>query len=187
LTLRSRTIPRRTPPGALRAVWACSASIVLLAGCEAGETAGTGTPPELRLETVQFRAYRGGEASARGTAAQAVYRRSSGEIEATDARVTLPGRDAPDVTVVAPTVVGDLGTRAWSARGGVVLERGDTTVRTASARYAGADGQVRGDEAVEVVGPGYRLAGPSFTADPATGDVAIQGGVRLVAAGAPRP
>jgi hypothetical protein len=141
----------------------------------------------MRLETIQFRAYRGADPSASGTASQGTYRRNSGEIEAASARVTLPGQGTPDLTVIAPILVGDLAARTWSARGGVVLERGDTTARTGSARYAGADGIVRGDEPVEVVGPGYRLAGPSFTADPATGDVEIRGGVRLVGTGEPRP
>jgi hypothetical protein len=139
------------------------------------------------MEGVQFRAYREADASASGTAAQAVYRRNSGEVEAASARVTLPGRGAPDLKLTAPVLVGDLAAKTWSARGGVVLVRGDATVRTASARYAGADGLVRGDEPVEVDGPGYRLAGPAFTADPATGDVEIRGGVRLVATGAVRP
>ena len=141
----------------------------------------------MRLEALQFRAYRGADLSASGTASQATYRRNSGEIEAASARVTLPGQGTPDLTVAAPVLAGDLAARTWSARGGVVLERGDATARTASARYAGADGIVRGDEPVEVVGSGYRLAGPSFTADPATGDVEIRGGVRLVGTGAPRP
>jgi hypothetical protein len=141
----------------------------------------------MRLETLQFRAYRGADLSATGTAAQATYRRSSGEIEATFARVMLPGRGTPDLTVSAPVLVSDLHARTWSARGGVMLERAGATARTASARYAGADGIVRGDEPVEVVGPGYRLAGPSFASDPATGDVEIRGGVRLVGTGAPRP
>ncbi len=149
-------------------------------------SAGAGSPPELRLESVQFRAYRGAELSASGTASQATYRRNSGEIQAAAARVTLPGQGTPDLTVAAPALVGDLAARTWSASGGVVLERGDATARTASARYAGSDGMVRGDEPVEVVGPGYRLAGPSFTADPSTGDVEIRGGVRLVGTGAAR-
>jgi hypothetical protein len=139
------------------------------------------------MEVIQFRAYRGEDLSASGTASQATYRRNSGEIEAASARVTLPGHGTPDLTVAAPVLVGDLAARTWSARGGVVLERGDATARTATARYAGADGIVRGDEPVEVVGPGFRLAGPSFTADPATGDVEIRGGVRLVGSGAPQP
>ena len=141
----------------------------------------------MRLEGVQFRAYRGADTSASGTASQATYRRNSGEVEAATVRVTLPGNGTPDLTIAAPVLVGDLAVRSWSARGGVVLERGDATARTASARYSGADGVVRGEEPVEVVGPGYRLAGPSFTADPATGDVEIRGGVRLVAAGTARP
>jgi len=152
-----------------------------------GQAEGAAAPPEMRLTTVQFRAYRGADLSASGVAGQAVYRRSSGQVEATDARVTLPAPGAPDLTVAAPVLVGDLAARTWSARGGVVLERGDTTANTASARYAGQDGLVRGDEPVVVTGPGYRLAGPAFTADPATGDVEIHGGVRLVATGAARP
>jgi len=141
----------------------------------------------MRLETVQFRAYRGADPSASGAAARAVYLRSSGRVEATDARVTLPVPGAPDLTVSAPTLIGDLEARTWSARGGVVLVRGDATARTASARYAAKDGRVRGDEPVVVDGPGYRLTGPGFVADPATGDVEVRGGVRLVVAGAARP
>ena len=135
----------------------------------------------MRLEGVQFRAFRSADPSASGTASQATYRRNSGEVEAATVRVTLPGNGAPDLTLAAPVLVGDLAARSWSARGSVVLERGDVTARTATARYSGADGVVRGDEPVEVVGPGYRLAGPSFTADPATGDAEIRGGVRLAA------
>ena len=139
------------------------------------------------MEVIQFRAFRSADPSASGTASQATYRRNSGEVEAATVRVTLPGNGTPDLTLAAPVLVGDLAARSWSARGGVVLERGDATARTASARYAGADGIVRGDEPVEVVGPGYRLAGPSFTADPATGDVEIRGGVRLVGTGSAQP
>lgn len=161
--------------------------MLALAGCGGSEPPASRTPPEIRLETVQFRAYRDADLSASGVAAQAVYRRGSGEVEATDARVTLPSPGAPSLTVAAPLLVGDLSARTWTGSGGIVLSRGDATARTASARYEARDGLVRGDEPVEVTGPGYRLSGPGFTADPATGDVAIRGGVRLVVAGAPRP
>jgi hypothetical protein len=140
-------------------------------------------PPEIRLEAVQWRAFRGAEPSGFGTTAQVVYRRNSGEMEATDARVTLPSPGKPDLTIAAPLLVGDLRAHTWSARGGVVLGRGDVTARTASARYAGEDGTVRGDEPVEVAGPGYRLSGPSFAAHPASGDAEIRGGVHLVVTG----
>jgi hypothetical protein len=112
-----------------------------------------------------------------------VYRRDSGEVDAYVARVTVPRPGMPDLTVAAPELTGDLGARTWAARGGVVLTRGDATVRTPTARWAEADGMVRGDEPVEVTGPAYRLAGPAFIADPRSGDVEIRGGVRLVAGG----
>jgi lipopolysaccharide export system protein LptC len=188
LTFGSELHSRSTLPGAHSALWGCAASILILAGCGASEPVAPGSEPEIRLETVEFRAYRGADASASGRAAQAVYRRESGQVEASDALVTLPNPGAPDLTVTAPVLVGDLAARTWSARGGVVLVRGDATARTASARYSAQDGRVRGDEPVEVSGPGYRLAGPAFTADPATGDVEIRGGVRLVVrTGAARP
>ena len=114
-----------------------------------------------------------------------VYLRDSGLVTAYAARVTVPRPGMPALAVSAPELTGDLGARTWAARGGVVLTRGDATARTPSARWAEADGMVRGDEPVEVTGPTYRLAGPAFTADPRTGDVDIRGGVRLVAGGLP--
>jgi hypothetical protein len=136
------------------------------------------------MEGVRFRAWRGGDLAASGTAEQATYRRDTGAVRASTAAVTLPRPGVPDLAVSAPVLTGDLHARTWKGEGGVVLIRGDTTVRTSSARWAEVDGLVRGDEAVEVTGPGYRLDGPAFTADPNTGDVEIRGGVRLVAGGA---
>jgi lipopolysaccharide export system protein LptC len=139
----------------------------------------------VKLEGVQFRAWREGLPSATGTAAQATYRRDTGEVRATDARVPLPRPGVPDLAVEAPVLTGDTKLRTFRGEGGVVLTRGDAVARTPSARWTEGDGLVRGDEAVEVSGPGYRLAGPAFTADPRTGDVEIRGGVRLVAGGRP--
>jgi hypothetical protein len=136
------------------------------------------------MEGVQFRAWRGADLAASGTADRVVYRRSSGGVEASGVAVTVPRPGLPDLAVSAPAMTGDLGARTWKARGGVVLTRGDATARTPTARWAEADGMVRGDEPVEVTGPGYRLAGPAFTADPTTGNLEIRGGVRLVAGGA---
>jgi hypothetical protein len=138
------------------------------------------------METVQFRAWRGPDLAASGTADRAVYRRSSGDVEASGVHVTVPRPGMPDLVVSAPALTGDLGARTWAAGGGVVLTRGDSTARTPTARWAEADGMVRGDDPVEVTGPAYRLAGPAFTADPRSGDVEIRGGVRLVAGGTPR-
>jgi hypothetical protein len=134
------------------------------------------------MESVQFRAWRGAALAASGAAGR-VYRRNSGEVEGTDVRVIVPRPGMPEMAVAAPRLSGDLGARTWAAGGGVVLTRGDATARTPTARWAEADGIVRGDEPVLVSGPAYRLSGPAFTADPGTGDVEIRGGVRLVAGG----
>ena len=164
----------------------CAMSIAALSivGCEPAGPAPEHRPPEVALDGVRFRAWRGPELAASGTAARAVYLRDSGRVDASDARVTIPRPGAPDLEVTAPSLHGDLPARAWRASGGVVLTRGDATARTPSARWAESDGMVRGDEAVVLSGPGYRLEGPSFTADPRTGDVDVRGGVRLVAGGA---
>ena len=61
---------------------ACAASILLIAGCAAGEPPGKPSPPEVGLEGVQFRAWRGAGLAASGTADRVVYRRNSGEVEA---------------------------------------------------------------------------------------------------------
>jgi lipopolysaccharide export system protein LptC len=135
------------------------------------------------LEGVRFHAWRGADLAASGTADRATYRRDTGAVRATHASVTVPRPGVPDLEVSAPVLTGDLRARTWRGEGGVVLTRGDAVARTPSARWSEADGMVRGDEAVEVTGPGYRMTGPAFTADPATGDVQVVGGVRLVAGG----
>jgi hypothetical protein len=135
------------------------------------------------MESVRFRAWRGADLAASGTAGRVVYRRNSGDVEGTDVRVVVPRPGLPELAVSAPRLSGDLGARTWAAGGGVVLTRGDATATTPTARWAEADGMVRGDEPVLVSGPTYRLSGPAFTADPGTGDVEIRGGVRLVAGG----
>ncbi len=137
------------------------------------------------MDGVQFRAWRGAGLAASGTADRVVYRRNSGEVEGTGVRVIVPRPGMPELAVSAPNLSGDLGARTWAAGGGVVLTRGDAIARTPTARWAEADGMVRGDEPVLVSGPAYRLSGPAFTANPGTGDVAIRGGVRLVAGGPP--
>ncbi|MEI7704533.1 MAG: hypothetical protein WCK73_08020 [Deltaproteobacteria bacterium] len=162
-------------------VWA--AAFALLCGCGPGEPAPPPRPPEVSLEDVQARAWRGADLAASGTADRVVYRRDTGSVTATNAHVDIPRPVPPDLSLSAPTLAGDLRSRVWKGEGGVVLTRGDAVARTPSARFAESDGMVRGDEPVEIVGPGYRMSGPAFTADPRTGDLRIRGGVRLRADG----
>ena len=157
----------------------CAASILLLASCQ-GPEAGSARPPEMRLEGVRFLAYRGPDLALRGEAAQVRYLRQTSEFEARDAVVVLPRPGVPDLRIAAPVVQGDVAARTYHASGGVTAARGPEEARTASARWSGADGQVRGDEPVAMRGPGWRLDGSSFTLDPATGDADVRGAVRMV-------
>jgi lipopolysaccharide export system protein LptC len=137
--------------------------------------------PELKLEGVRFRVYRGEELRASGDAATATLRRDSTRVTARELLAVLPGEGAP-VRITADRGEGTLATRVFSATGGVVVSRSGDVARTASARYepsAGGAGLVRGDEPVVVEGEGYRLEGPRFTLDPEAGEIAIEGGARL--------
>lgn len=138
--------------------------------------------PELKLEGVRFRVYRGDDLRAFGEAATASFRRDSTELSARDLLATLPRSPTP-VRIAAPLGAGEVGARTYSASGGVVVSRGDDVARTPSARFVPSDGGgvVVGDEPVIVEGSGYRLEGSGFTLDPATGDLAVRGGARLLA------
>ncbi|MGA8893271.1 MAG: hypothetical protein WB493_17050, partial [Anaeromyxobacteraceae bacterium] len=68
----------------------CAVSIaaLLVTGCDAAGPAAEPRPPEVSMEGVQFRAWRGADLAASGTAARAVYLRDEGLVDAADARVT---------------------------------------------------------------------------------------------------
>lgn len=138
--------------------------------------------PELKLEEVRFRIWRGAELRAYGEAREASLRRDSSEVRARDLVAFLPHDPAP-VRVAAPEGDGQLATHRFAVRGGVTVTRGDDVARTPSAAWAPAAGAsggiVEGDEAVVVTGRGYRLEGTGFTLDPASGDLAIRGATRL--------
>ncbi len=167
------------------AILAAAVCALVIPGCHAkrpGEA--EQVLPELKLEDVRFRVYRGETLRASGEAARVSLLRDSTAIRAADLVTVIEGDVAP-VRVTAPSGQGVLSTRRFQATGGVVVARGEDVIRTASARYepdaGGGPGLVHGDEPVEVDGRGYRLEGPRFTLDPATGDMRIEGGARLLA------
>jgi lipopolysaccharide export system protein LptC len=139
--------------------------------------------PELKLEEVRFRVWRGAELRAFGDADTASLRRDSTELTAQDLAAVLPGRGKEPARLEAREGSGVLADRTFSARGGVTLRRGDDTARTAAARFEPGPegGTVRGDDPVTVVGRGYRLDGTGFTLDPRSGDIVVNGAARLVA------
>jgi lipopolysaccharide export system protein LptC len=146
--------------------------------------------PELKLDGVRFRVYRGEALRAFGLSDAASLRRDSSDVRAEQLDATLP-RGAGPVHLTAPVGEGSLLSRVFEVSGGIVATRGDDVARTADARYEpqGRDGLVRGADPVSVEGPGYRLEGRGFTLDPAAGTIVMGGPARLVAGlgGAPAP
>lgn len=133
--------------------------------------------PELNLERVRFRVWRGAELRVRGEARQVTIRRDTTDTTAVDLRAELPRGETP-VTITAPAGEGVLSASTFSVHGGVVMTRGDTQATTDHARYApGPDrvARIAGDAPVLVSRPGFRLEGVGFTYDLAT-DVLDLGG-----------
>lgn len=139
--------------------------------------------PELRLEGVRFRLFRGELLRAEGTASAVTYLRETTALSAADLALRLHERQDV-VLLTSPAADGVVSTRTFQAGGGLRAVRGTDTAVTDSARFdpaAGKDGQVVGDLPVELAGRGYRLRGNGFTLDPAVGQIALRGGTRLVA------
>jgi lipopolysaccharide export system protein LptC len=175
----------------MRAVAPLALAVSFLAapGCRAAKPGeASAVVPELRLEGVTFRVYRGDALRAFGEARTASLRRDSTQVQASDLVATLPRTTAAPVRITAPAAEGVLSDRLFSASGGIEVSRGDDVGRTERARFepAGASGLVTGDVPVVVEGRGYRLEGPGFTLDPASGDIAVRGGVSVVAGGGER-
>jgi lipopolysaccharide export system protein LptC len=162
---------------------AIAVGVLAAPGCRAsrpGEALEVG--PELKLEGVQFRVYRGGDLRALGDAATVSLRRDSSDLWATGISVELP-RPGEPVHIEAAAGEGNLSSREFTASGGITVSRGDDAARTDRARFEPADrgGLVRGDDPVVVEGRGYRLTGTGFVLDPATGVISVRGRARLVA------
>lgn len=138
--------------------------------------------PELKLEQVRFRVWRGTELRVEGEAQRASLRRDSTELRAEDLLAVLPQGGEP-VRIRAPRGQGVLASRVFSAEGGVTVERGTDVARTPSARYqpVGDGSRITGEEALRLEGRGYRLEGTGFVLDPATGELDVRGQPRFVA------
>lgn len=140
--------------------------------------------PELKLERVRFRVWRGDSLRARGEARQVTLRRDSGELAADQVRVELPAHGEP-VVVIAPRAQGLLGSQRYSVDGGVEVTHGEERAVTARAAWApgpAGQGPVTGEDPVTVERGNVRLEGVGFRFDPRTGDLEIGGPVRTQAA-----
>ena len=159
-------------------------SLLALAGCgRSGPADAAQLLPQLVLEGVRFRIDRDGERRAQGTADMVALRRDTGAVAVRGLALTLLGSEG-EVEVRAPMASGLLGERRFSASGGLTALRRTDLAATDAAWYepgpGGTPGLAKGNGPVVVTGPGYRLTGTGFTLDPASRDLSIRGGARLV-------
>jgi lipopolysaccharide export system protein LptC len=169
---------------ALALAWALAC---LLPACGSSQgTEKTAVAPELKLERVRFRVWRGDALRARGEARQVTIRKDTSQVWAEDIRAELPAGTDP-VVITAPAGQGLLKAGTFSAEGGVHVVHGAEQATTERARYvpgpAGAEGQILGDDPVVVERGSNRLSGVGFVFDPRRGLLEVGGPVSSQAAG----
>jgi hypothetical protein len=161
-----------------------AASIAGAAACAPPRTAEErSAAPELRLDGVRFRLFRGGAQTATGTASVVTYLRDTTAMKVTDLAMHLRDR-GEEVVLTAPAGEGIVSARTFAASGGLLAVRGTDNAATESARFdptMGSTGLVFGDAPVELWGRAYRLRGNGFTLDPTVREIVLRGGTRLVA------
>lgn len=160
------------------------ALLALAAGCMPGRSRETRElVPELSMEGVRFAVERGGQSRAWGEADRLTYRRDTTAVAATGLKLVMAGTEG-EVRVTAPRGWGSGTDRRFDFEGGIQATRGADVATTASASYdAPQNGAelVTGAEPVTVTGPGYRLTGKGFRLDPASGEIVLLNGARLLA------
>lgn len=157
---------------------------ILAGGCRPGRPGeARQVVPELTMEGVRFSIERSGVSRAWGEAERLTYRRDTTAVAATGLILVMTGPDG-EVRVTAPRGTGVAADRRFEVEGGIEATRGADRATTASASYQAAPGEpalVTGAEPVSVSGPGYRLTGKGFRLLPASGEMVLGNGARLVA------
>ena len=157
---------------------------LLVGGCRPGRTGeARQLVPELTMEGVRFSIERGGQSRARGEADRLTYRRDTTAVAAEGLTLLMTGPDG-EVRLTAPQGAGVAADRRFDVSGGIHLTRGADVASTASASYESPQvgaGVVTGTEPITVNGPGYRLTGRGFRLFPASGEMVLGGGARLLA------
>ncbi len=164
-------------------------ALTLLPACKSSQKTGTAAvAPELKLERVHFRVWRGDTLRARGDARQVTVRRDTSHATAADLRAELPSQGEP-VIITAPTAQGDLSAQIFTAEGGVVVTHTGERAVTDRARYEpgpSGKGLVTGADPVTVERGSLVLHGVGFTFDPQLGELQLGGPVSTETTGAHR-
>ncbi|BDG09920.1 hypothetical protein [Anaeromyxobacter paludicola] len=138
--------------------------------------------PEVKLEGLSFRVFRGAELEVSGTARSATWERGSAGLSAEQVVAHFPPSEGrPAASVTAARMTGSLRTHDFAATGGLVASQGAERIESPSGRYSSRTGFLSGDEQVEVFGKGYQLSGKGYALDPTTRALTIGGRAHLVA------
>jgi lipopolysaccharide export system protein LptC len=155
-------------------------ALALVPACRSSQQTGsTAVAPELKLERVRFRVWRGDVLRVRGEARKVTIRRDTSHADASDLQAELPARDQP-VTITARSAEGDLSAQVFTGEGGVVVTHAGERAVTDRARYEpgpSGKGLVTGRDPVIVERGNTRADGVGFTFEPETGELQLGGPV----------
>jgi len=147
----------------------------LVAGCSVRAPPEEPMPPEVTLNDVRLRNFRGSTLSAVGRAKQMSYHRATADVRATDVELDVfridppppPGTPPPTSRILAREALGNLLTRGIDASGGVTVRTpAGLFGRTERGYFDTPSMRARGSGAVAVDGPdGFWLRGDGFELD----------------------
>lgn len=162
--------------------WAVLVGSCTAWGCIARPPSDIGeAPPEILLEGVGFKFFRGTDLRAVGRASQATFLRDTGDGMAQNVRMRLlADPERPEIEIVTSNVTGNVRTQQATATGGVrAAEAGGAAGLTATARLDGVGRSATGDDPVDIAGAGYHVhADKGFLLNfAAPGGLALQGPV----------
>lgn len=129
-------------------------------------------PPQVVLHGARLMSYEGERLTLSGRAEQLTYTRSGGDVQALNATLRIPPGSAAEgmsvataagMDVSAPNMEGSLASKQLVASGGVVVRTGEgMVVNTPRLTYDAQEKGARGNEGVQVRGPGYTLRADRF-------------------------
>ncbi|MBI5545764.1 MAG: hypothetical protein HY901_17890 [Deltaproteobacteria bacterium] len=136
-------------------------------------------PPEIQLEGVGLKFFRGNELRAIARAQHATFLRNTGDGTAQSVRMRLlPASGRGEIEIVAREIQGNVRRQEATAQGGVRLaETGGAAGVTEVARLFSHERRVTGDRPVDLVAGGSRIhAAAGFSLDISTpGALALEG------------
>lgn len=132
--------------------------MLAVGGCTARAPADTGkAPPEMVLQGVGFKFFRGSELTSVGHARSASFRSDTGDLGANRVKLRFLRPTENDMILEAGTASGNIRTKQVDAENGVLLvDAQGTAVQTTKSHIDGNTRQATGTDPVEVTGASFR-------------------------------